>query len=117
MRKAKKIQLLCFTIVLLIIPTIMTSAACSHEQKYWDIAWTYTYQYVNNVECGRTTHYEIECKICSEMWTSEAYDLVSHDWICEDLGHISGEPLHRYKNSCSQCGYSVITDEFCPYAH
>jgi hypothetical protein len=117
MKKAKKIQLLGIIIVLLIIPAIMTSAACSHEQKYWDISYVRTYQYLTYTECGETTHYEIECKICSEMWTDYTEYTVPHNWIEEDLGHISGQPLHRYENSCSQCGYSIITDEFCPLMH
>ena len=117
MRKSKKIKISIFITVLLVIPAIMTSAACSHEQKYWDISYIRTYQYLSYTECEETTHYEIECKICGAMWTDETDYIVPHNWICEDLGHIQGESLHRYRYSCTQCGYSEVKDEACSLLH
>ncbi len=55
--------------------------------------------------------------ICGETWEIESYRMTSHNWVCEDLGHIPGETLHRYRNTCTQCGYSIITDEFCSLLH
>ncbi|MDD4502904.1 MAG: hypothetical protein PHN87_07470 [Clostridia bacterium] len=118
MKKSKKL-VLCILIVALITLSSITAyaAMCSHGQEYWDINETKTYQYIDPGICYETTHWDIECRICGETWEIESYRMTSHNWICEDLGHIPGETLHRYRNTCTQCGYSIITDEFCSLLH
>ncbi|NLF36295.1 MAG: hypothetical protein GX584_03985 [Clostridiaceae bacterium] len=118
MKKLQRIGICIITIAVVLGLASIAYAACSHDSYYWDVNQTVSYVYSGPNACFETTYWDIECKICGECWeTVVATAIVAHNWFREDLGHIPGQPLHRYRTTCSQCGYSVITEEFCPLTH
>ncbi len=117
----KKQQRICLTTIIIAIVlglASIASAACSHDSYYWERSERASYTYYGYEACYETIYWDYECKICGEMWTVVAgTDILEHDWNRIDLGHIVGEPLHKFETACSQCGYSIVTEEFCPLTH
>jgi hypothetical protein len=119
MKKTRQFVICIIVITLITLSTITAYAAmCSHEWKYWEVLDVVSeYEYIDSGICYETTTMYVECKICGTNDGLMSYSILSHDWIRENLGHISGTNTHRFSNTCSQCGYSFNTDEFCSTQH
>ncbi|MFA5341425.1 MAG: hypothetical protein WC332_06590 [Clostridia bacterium] len=118
MKKQQRFYLCTILIAIILGLASNAYAECIHDSYYWDKSEVESYTYYGPEACFRTTYWDIECRICGERWIIVlGTSIVNHNWYCIDLGHIAGEALHKFETGCSQCGYSVITEEFCPLIH
>ncbi|NLV33766.1 MAG: hypothetical protein GXY21_04400 [Clostridiaceae bacterium] len=119
MKKTNKLVLCILIIALITLSSITAYAAmCSHGWEYWEVMDVdYDYEYIDSGVCYATITTYVECKICGTTGELMSYGINSHEWVREDLGHIPGTNMHRFNNTCNNCGYSFITEDFCSIPH
>ena len=110
----KTISFILIVCLILSFATIAYAACPNHGTQYAH-CYSTTTDIINNGSSGHTKRvtYYYECTYCdavkpAQYWTESSTETSSHSLSTTDLGHISNTYTHKWRDSCSVCGYSNV---------